>query len=77
MSCSSDWATASVPDTGHISLWDQVESELEARFAKALEDWAAGVSRVRSVSSWRGTEREPDSRPAHQPAETGSSCTGR
>ena len=30
------------PDTGHISLWDQVESELEARFAKALEDWAAG-----------------------------------
>ena len=37
-----DWATASVPDTGHISLWDQVESELEARFAKALEDWAAG-----------------------------------
>jgi replicative superfamily II helicase len=36
-----NWATASVPDTGHISLWDQVESELEARFAKALEDWAA------------------------------------
>jgi replicative superfamily II helicase len=35
-----DWVTASVPDTGHISLWDQVESELEARFAKALEDWA-------------------------------------
>ena len=31
-----------MPDTGHISLWDQVESELEARFAKALEDWAAG-----------------------------------
>lgn len=27
-------------DTGRISLWDQVESELEARFAKALEDWA-------------------------------------
>ena len=37
-----DWVTASVPDTGHISLWDQVESELEARFAKALDDWAAG-----------------------------------
>ena len=35
-----DWVTATVPDTGHISLWDQVESELEARFAKALEDWA-------------------------------------
>jgi replicative superfamily II helicase len=35
-----DWATASVPATDHISLWDQVESELEARFAKALEDWA-------------------------------------
>jgi replicative superfamily II helicase len=36
-----DWATASVPDTGHISLWDQVESELEARFVNALETWAA------------------------------------
>ena len=36
-----DWATASVRATDHISLWDQVESELEARFAKALEDWAA------------------------------------
>lgn len=35
-----DWATDSIPDTGHISLWDQVKSELEARFAKALEDWA-------------------------------------
>jgi len=35
-----DWATASVPGTGHISLWDQVESEIEARFATALEDWA-------------------------------------
>ncbi len=36
-----DWATASVPATDRISLWDQVESELEARFAKALDDWAA------------------------------------
>jgi len=35
-----DWSTTSIPDTGHISLWDQVESELEARFAKALESWA-------------------------------------
>jgi hypothetical protein len=26
--------------TDRISLWHQVESELEARFAKALEDWA-------------------------------------
>jgi len=34
------WATDSVPDTGHISLWDQVESELEARFVRALEVWA-------------------------------------
>ena len=32
-----DWAIASVPTTDRISLWDQVESELEARFAKALE----------------------------------------
>jgi replicative superfamily II helicase len=34
------WATESVAATDRISLWDQVESELEARFAKALEDWA-------------------------------------
>ena len=40
-----DWATASVPDTGEISLWDQVESELEARFLKVLEDWARRFSR--------------------------------
>ena len=35
-----DWDTTSVPDTGHISLWDQVESELEARFIHALQEWA-------------------------------------
>ncbi|HEX3965986.1 MAG TPA: Zn-binding domain-containing protein, partial [Trebonia sp.] len=34
------WDTASVPATDHISLWDQVESELEARFGQALKDWA-------------------------------------
>jgi replicative superfamily II helicase len=35
-----EWETASVPATDHISLWDQVESELEARFGHALKDWA-------------------------------------
>jgi replicative superfamily II helicase len=35
-----DWDTANVPATDHISLWDQVESELEARFGQALKDWA-------------------------------------
>ena len=46
------WTTSSglgdhrVPGTGHISLWDQVESELEARFGKALEDWAAAEPAV-------------------------------
>ncbi len=43
-----DWTTDDLPDTGHISLWHQLESELEARFAKSLEDWAvtAGPSVV-------------------------------
>jgi replicative superfamily II helicase len=34
------WVTESVAATDRISLWHQVESELEARFAKAFEDWA-------------------------------------
>ncbi len=34
------WDTDAVPSTCEISLWDQVESELEARFLKVLEDWA-------------------------------------
>ena len=42
MSCSATGPPTASPATDHISLWDQVESELEARFAKALEDWAAG-----------------------------------
>ncbi|MFD6095194.1 DEAD/DEAH box helicase [Nocardiopsis flavescens] len=36
-----DWRTDSVAHTGLISLWDQVESELEGRFLRALERWAA------------------------------------
>ncbi|HEX3964819.1 MAG TPA: DEAD/DEAH box helicase [Trebonia sp.] len=35
-----DWDTSDIPSTRDISLWDQVESELEARFLKVLEDWA-------------------------------------
>jgi hypothetical protein len=35
-----EWQTASVADTSEISLWDQVESELELRFLEGLESWA-------------------------------------
>ncbi len=35
-----DWRTDTVAHTGLISLWDQVESELEGRFLGALERWA-------------------------------------
>ncbi|WP_084960226.1 DEAD/DEAH box helicase [Thermoactinospora rubra] len=35
-----DWQVTEVADTGEISLWDQVESELEARFLGGLEAWA-------------------------------------
>ncbi|GAB2445551.1 DEAD/DEAH box helicase [Streptosporangium sandarakinum] len=35
-----DWGTATVATTGAISLWDQVESELEARFLGGLDAWA-------------------------------------
>jgi replicative superfamily II helicase len=34
------WETGSVASTGDISLWDQVESELEGRFLHILLDWA-------------------------------------
>ncbi|WP_329414613.1 DEAD/DEAH box helicase [Nocardia vinacea] len=36
----SEWAVAEVADTDQISLWDQVESELEARFLDGLTKWA-------------------------------------
>ncbi|WP_248965309.1 DEAD/DEAH box helicase [Sphaerisporangium perillae] len=35
-----EWEVAAVATTGDISLWDQVESELEARFLGGLEAWA-------------------------------------
>lgn len=35
-----EWEVAAVTTTGDISLWDQVESELEARFLGGLEAWA-------------------------------------
>jgi ATP-dependent helicase YprA (DUF1998 family) len=41
-----DWTTTSVASTREISLSGQVESELEARFWKALKDWAAGEPAV-------------------------------
>ncbi|WP_055482043.1 DEAD/DEAH box helicase [Sphaerimonospora mesophila] len=34
------WEVAPVATTAEISLWDQVESELEARFLDGLEAWA-------------------------------------
>ncbi|MGH3170863.1 MAG: DUF1998 domain-containing protein, partial [Trebonia sp.] len=40
------WETGSVADTREISLWEQVESELEARFHKALRDWAQSQGSV-------------------------------
>ncbi|MEV5840005.1 hypothetical protein [Nocardia sp. NPDC052112] len=36
----SEWEVAEVADTDQISLWDQVESELEARFLDGLTKWA-------------------------------------
>ncbi|GAA1461805.1 DEAD/DEAH box helicase [Nocardiopsis exhalans] len=43
-----DWRTDEVQHTGLISLWDQVESELEGRFLAGLERWAreGGTSRT-------------------------------
>ncbi|WP_436975821.1 DEAD/DEAH box helicase [Nonomuraea angiospora] len=35
-----DWQVTDVANTSEISLWDQVESELEARFLGGLESWA-------------------------------------
>ncbi|MBA9002714.1 DEAD/DEAH box helicase [Thermomonospora cellulosilytica] len=35
------WRTAPIASTDDISLWDQVESELEARFLAGLARWAA------------------------------------
>ncbi|GII75682.1 DEAD/DEAH box helicase [Sphaerisporangium rufum] len=35
-----DWRITPVRTTGDISLWDQIESELEARFLSGLEAWA-------------------------------------
>jgi replicative superfamily II helicase len=66
-----DWGTEDVPDTREISLWDQVESELEARFLKVLEDWArasggevslvrAGVANGNKTADLRITVPDPD-----------------
>jgi hypothetical protein len=41
-----DWQTAPVASTGIISLRDQVESELEARFLAVLETWARSDSAI-------------------------------
>ncbi|MET9244941.1 DEAD/DEAH box helicase [Nonomuraea sp. NPDC003709] len=35
-----EWEVTEISDTGEISLWEQVESELEARFLGGLETWA-------------------------------------
>ncbi|QUX31731.1 DEAD/DEAH box helicase [Nocardiopsis akebiae] len=43
-----DWQTDSIARTDDISLWDQVESELEARFLQALQRWAKAPDAGRS-----------------------------
>ncbi|WP_241483251.1 DUF1998 domain-containing protein [Nocardiopsis halophila] len=45
-----DWRTESVSATDEISLWDQVESELESRFLAALRTWASVPGTGRSFS---------------------------
>ena len=45
-----DWQTEEVSDTSHISLWKQVESELELRFLDGLKAWAAEPGSGRSLS---------------------------
>ncbi|CAM3931583.1 DEAD/DEAH box helicase [Nocardiopsis rhodophaea] len=45
-----DWGTTSIAGTSEISLWDQVESELEARFLAALTAWADEPRAGRSLS---------------------------
>ena len=52
-----DWDTTPVGSTGEISLWDQVESELEARFWQALLDWAASETVVSLSRSGAGDGR--------------------
>ena len=52
-----DWDTTPVGSTGDISLWDQVESELEARFWQALRDWAASETVVSLSRSGAGDGR--------------------
>jgi hypothetical protein len=41
-----EWDTTPVGSTGDISLWDQVESELEAKFWQELRKWADSESVV-------------------------------
>jgi hypothetical protein len=52
-----DWDTTQVGSTGDISLWDQVESELEARFWQALRDWAEAEPEVSLSGSGAGGGR--------------------
>ena len=40
------WDTRPIASTGEVSLWDQVESELERRFLRLLEDWAGTTDNV-------------------------------
>ncbi|WP_328601243.1 DEAD/DEAH box helicase [Actinomadura physcomitrii] len=43
------WAAAPVASTDEISLWDQVESELEDRFLAGLKLWAAEPGAARAL----------------------------
>jgi ATP-dependent helicase YprA (DUF1998 family) len=58
-----NWKTKAVGSTGEISLWDQVESELEAHFHQALRDWAAADDDVSlSGASRAGGKKTADLR---------------
>ncbi|MFC4909884.1 DEAD/DEAH box helicase [Actinomadura gamaensis] len=59
-----DWETDSVADTDDISLWDQMESELEARFLAGLKTWAArpGAGRTLALGGRVNDRRTADLR---------------
>ena len=68
MSCSTTGTTAQVASHRRISLWDQVESELEARFSAALEVLGRRQRTPLLPLGMAGAGRQEDRGPAHQRA---------
>lgn len=68
-----NWTAEPVSHTGEVSLWDQVESELERRFLRLLTDWVAGnenasLSRVTDAGGVRRADLRvtgPDGQVVH------------